>query len=106
VQRQPFRLRYRLVGTGIVQAIGREVTGQWLDEAHPGIMENPGFRARYQQVVDECLPTWRKGPPRLWSHRDFGIVENVLLPLARDGRSVDMICAFSMLYHRDGKTAF
>lgn len=47
VQRDPFRLRYRLAGTAIVEAIGREVTGQWLDEAHPHIEDRGGFLARY-----------------------------------------------------------
>lgn len=41
VQHDPFRLRYRLVGTAIVQAYGRETTGQWLDESHPQLTSNP-----------------------------------------------------------------
>src|SRR5271165_4367368 len=41
VQREPFRLRYRLAGTAIVRAIGREVTGQWLDDAHPHLKTDP-----------------------------------------------------------------
>jgi PAS domain-containing protein len=106
VQHRPLRLRYRLVGTGIVQALGREVTGMWLDEAHPEAMSNPDFRDRYMSAVAGGVPNWRKGGPRLWSHRDYATVENLLLPLARDGRRVDMLCAFTLLYRRDGTTAF
>ena len=33
VHRDPLRLRFRLYGTALVSSLGREVTGQWLDEA-------------------------------------------------------------------------
>jgi hypothetical protein len=105
VQRDPFRLRYRLAGTTIVEAIGHEVTGQWLDEAHPNIEDRAGFLARYSGVVESGQPSWRKGYPRLWTHRDFGSVENLLLPFARDGHTVDMLCALTVLYLRDGTVA-
>jgi hypothetical protein len=106
VQREPFRLRYRLVGTGIVSAIGHEVTGLWLDEAHPGLMEVPACLQRYRRVVERAAPDRRKGEPRLWIHHDFTAVENLLLPLARDGRQVDMLCAYSVLYRPDGSAAY
>ena len=102
VERNPFRLRYRLAGTTIIEALGREVTGQWLDNAHPHIEDRAGFLARYSGVVESGHPSWRKGYPRLWTHRDFGIVENLLLPFARDGRTVDMLCAFTVIYRHDG----
>ncbi len=106
VQREPFRLRSRLVGTGIVGAIGHEVTGSWLDEAHPGVMENPEFAQRYRGVVERGQPDRRKGRPRLWTSRDFNTIENLLLPFAQDGRRVDMLCAYTVLYRRDGSVAY
>ena len=39
VQPEPLRFRYRLVGTDIVERLGHELTGKWLDE-HP----DPSFR--------------------------------------------------------------
>jgi hypothetical protein len=102
VQRQPFRLRYRLVGTSIVEANGREVTGQWLDEAHPHLRHDAEFFSRYRRAVEEARPEWRKGKPRIWAHRDFGEIENVLLPLARDGATVDILVAYTLLYRPDG----
>lgn len=106
VQRLPFRLRYRLVGTGIIEAIGHEVTGLWLDEAHPHIRDNAVFFGRYQQVAETGVPSWRKGKPLLWTHRDFGTIENLLLPLAKDGCEVDMLCAFTVFYRPDGSVAY
>lgn len=39
VHKNPLRFRYRLVGTDIVQRLGVELTGKWLDD-HP----DPSFR--------------------------------------------------------------
>lgn len=39
VQKNPLRFRYRLAGTDVVQRLGTELTGKWLDD-HP----NPVFR--------------------------------------------------------------
>jgi hypothetical protein len=61
------------------------VTGQWLDEAHPHLRNE-----------------WRKGKPRIWAHRDFGEIENVLLPLAADGVTVNILLAYTVLYRPDG----
>lgn len=102
VQQKPFRLRYRLVGTGIVEATGREVTGQWLEEAHPHIRGNTQLFDRYRGVVETGVPSWRKGKPLLWTNRDIGTIEDLLVPLAMDGRTVDILCACTVLYRPDG----
>jgi len=101
VQREPFRLRYRLVGTEIIQAIGREVTGQWLDEAHPHITDDADFFARYRRSIETGEPSQRRGRARLWINRDYREVENIILPLASDGRTVDMLLLYTYL-HRAG----
>lgn len=106
VARNPFRLRYRLCGTGVVGAIGREVTGMWLDEAHPRALAATDCAARCRRLVEDGTPSWRKAPPRLWTQGDVGMVETLLLPLARDGRTIDMLCAHGVLYHPDGSVAF
>jgi hypothetical protein len=95
VQRLPFRLRYRLVGTRIVSSIGREVTGLWMDEAHPDSSRRPDYFQRYERVVESGQPSWRRGRPQLWIHEDYTYLENLVLPLARDGRTVDMLLAFT-----------
>ena len=53
VVRDPLRFRYRLVGTGEVRTLGREVTGQWIDEAHPEFLTNASLQARYRYMA-EC----------------------------------------------------
>jgi len=103
VQREPFRLRYRLVGTRITELVGRELTGQWLDEAHPHSLEEPGFFVNFLAVVERHQPSWRKSKPTLYLHdRDFTTIERLLLPLARDGATVDMIMACTVFHALDG----
>lgn len=103
VQPEPFRLRYRLLGTGVVAARGRDHTGQWLDEAHPEIKADPGHLDRYRAVVATKTPSWRRGKPRFWFHRDYGLIENLVLPLASDGRQVDMLMILTIMYWREAQ---
>jgi hypothetical protein len=91
VQREPFRLRYRLVGTEIVTLLGREVTGLWLDEAHPDLDSHASYLGRAQAVVNDHIPNWRYGRPNLWQHDTYTTVQNLIMPLASDGRTVDML---------------
>lgn len=103
VQRVPFRLRYRLVGTKIVQAMGEEMTGKWLDEARPQTLEVPGYFDRYRRVVEEATPSWRKGRPVMEHDRFYVSLENILLPLASDGETPDVILAHTVFYRLDGQ---
>lgn len=105
VQRDPFRLRYRLVGTRVVNGIGRDVTGLWLDDAHPDMASTAGYLDRYRQVVDTSIPSWRRGRPRLSIRLDFEVIENVVLPLAGDGENVDMLLALTVFHHDHQRAA-
>ena len=103
VVRNPLRFRYRLVGTAEVSTLGRETTGQWVDEAHPEFLTDPVLHGRYRYMVDTCQPTWRRGPVR-WQHDNMHrTVENCMVPLAADGRTIDIIVALSVLFDADGR---
>jgi len=102
VQREPFRLRYRLAGTRIVEAIGREVTGQWLDEAHPHVGADPASLERYRQVVASGVPSRRKGRATLFHHNDYKTIENAIFPFAADGENVDLLMICTIFYRGDG----
>jgi hypothetical protein len=96
------RFRYRLVGTKEVEALQREVTGQFLDEAHPHVRESrDGFR-RFIDMAERGMATYRKGQALFSRHHDHQIIEDCMVPLARDGASVDMIAVCSVLYRGDG----
>jgi len=98
------RYRYRLVGTRMVEAMGRDVTGQWYDVVHPGATEHP-MHAYLQARILAGIATWRRGRP--WLHVDPNIyeIEQVILPLAKDGKTADMLLAITVFYFAGGKEA-
>jgi len=99
VQRAPLRFRYRLLGTEHTHVFGRDYAGHWLDETHPQIEASPGYR-QYLAAIQEGRVGYRRGhtlfSPAL--PREYRWIERLLLPLARDGKTVDMLLAMS-LYH-------
>ena len=99
------RYRYRLVGTRMVDAMGRDVTGQWYDEIHPGAAGHP-MHAYLQARLVAGEPVWRHGRP--WLHVDPNIyeIEQVVLPLAKNGREVDMLLAITVFFFSSGEEAF
>jgi PAS domain len=103
VCRDPLRFRYRLCGTELVRSLGREVTGLWLDEAHPQLGANPDSRERFRFMVETGSPTWRKGPP-LWSRDpEHRVIETCIVPLAADGKTVDKMLGFCVLFDSRGR---
>ena len=100
VQAEPFRLCYRLVGTAVSEAHRRELKGLWFDEAHPDLAKEPEFLARYRRVVETRRPSWRKGSPYMSLHHRM--VENLVLPMARNGRDVDMLLCITQLHEPIG----
>jgi hypothetical protein len=103
VFRDPLRFRYRLVGTSITRSLQRELTGLWLDEAQPETTRNPVLRDRYRFIAETGRPTWRRGQT-LWNrdptHR---LIENCLVPLASDGKTVDKIFSASVMFDESGR---
>jgi hypothetical protein len=102
VQREPFRLRYRLVGTKVDLIAGISMTGRWMDEVHPHVYTIPGGMARLQGVVETHVPSWRRGPPLFWLDR-IAEIENVVLPLASDGVAVDVLLVQTRFFASDGR---
>ena len=88
VARDPLRFRFRLDGTRHVERFGFDMTGQWLDEFPEPEMRQVIFDS-YRDVVESRLPRRR--------HRDLVTdgrmfrYEALLLPMARDGKTVDML---------------
>ncbi|HYM01853.1 MAG TPA: PAS domain-containing protein [Stellaceae bacterium] len=101
----PVRYRYRLVGTRIVAAMQRDVTGRWYDEAHPGVLDHPMHRYLEERWLAKRA-TWRRGRPWLHVDPDIYEIEQVVLPMARDGETVDLMLIITVFFLNDGREAF
>jgi hypothetical protein len=82
------RFRFRLIGTALVDLMGRDLTGGFVDE-----LGSPG---QVKPVIDALLavvsrgePVYLAGPLTL-PRKEFTYVKRLAVPLARDGRTVDM----------------
>jgi hypothetical protein len=103
VLRDPLRYRYRLVGTKEVATLQREVTGLMFDEVHPHLRGTGEAFGRLDEVALRGVATYRHGGVVAIHHKEHLDVENCVVPLARDGRTVDIILACSVLYGLDGR---
>lgn len=96
--RESRRFRFRLVGTRVVDFLGVDPTGRWLDDAYPSFAGSE-IEKDFLNCVKMGVPYWRKGPPFMEANKDYAQVERVALPLAADGKNADMILCLS-LYER------
>lgn len=89
VFRNPLRFRYRLTGTQISSAYGKELTGRYLDEID--------LDGHQREIIDEYRTVAESGQPlcAIWDYqRNDGRhlhYERLALPLSSDGKTVDML---------------
>jgi hypothetical protein len=94
-----FRFRYRLVGTGVAEALGADHTGRFIDEIMAPEPYEP-LHAAYSQLARQHTPQyWQRNLP--FADRDFLAVQRLGLPLAADGETVDMIITYYVPILRD-----
>jgi hypothetical protein len=101
VQRKPLRFKHRLTGTEQVRLMGREVTGQWMDEAHPHFVSSPAYQ-QFVAVAERGVIAYRRGRPMFHLGKEFVWLERLLLPLAQDGEHVDMLLAITIYFRQMG----
>lgn len=83
------RLRYILVGTAIVKVLGRDNTGQYLDEVLTGRAGARRLRLNHR-VIEDRMPLYFLGPA--FSHaEERRRVERLLLPVSSDGKTCDHV---------------
>ncbi|MEZ5830348.1 MAG: PAS domain-containing protein [Dongiaceae bacterium] len=93
----PHRFRFRLMGTSLVNAASRELTGKFFDEADISGYD-PDVLQDYDEVVRSRAPLcktrhYRPVPGAFMEH--WRIYERLLLPLASDGKTIDRILGCS-----------
>jgi hypothetical protein len=83
------RFRERLVGTAMVELYGFETTGRWFEEIYEG-RHLARQLATYRAIAAGGRPHLsRLGVPR--RDREFLIYDRLILPLAADGRTPDIL---------------
>ena len=83
-EQRPFRVKYRLVGTRVVEMTGFEFTGRYLDEvASKDVQED--FCECYRTVSEERLPVLKR---IVWRFTEdvTGAYDFCVLPLDDDGQ--------------------
>jgi hypothetical protein len=99
---EPKRFRFRLIGSqierfGLPAKLG-DYLDQFVDKAHENKPVNDPTR-----VAIEGRPLWYRGVPVIRHDTHIGELERLLLPLAANGRDVDMLLCLSVFYASDGK---
>jgi hypothetical protein len=81
------RLHIRLVGTGIVEALGKDTTGQYLDE----LPNTDVLHARARWAVENAKPFFVTDMTMVWDEDRWGRYSVLCAPLADDGTNVDKL---------------
>lgn len=102
VQHEPLRLYYRLIGTAVVEAVGRDSTGRYSDEIYPPEVLERIYRG-YRWLLRERRPLRSYGVALHPDRRCYRF-EMLSLPLSRDGAAPDMILA-EMIFSLDSGEA-
>lgn len=97
IERDPFRIRYRLVGTQVVQSHGADFTNRYLDECN-FLIERELLEC-YARVVAACVPVylyfeWLR-EDRPYARGRTGASESGFFPLSSDGATVDMVLSIA-----------
>lgn len=90
----PLRYRFRLIGAEINAILGKDSTGQWMDEAFPDVIKT-GILENYDHVATLASPLYRKGSPQYYvpEHR---VNERLLLPIAGEDRACSILLGISV----------
>jgi hypothetical protein len=96
VERNPLRFRFRLIGTQICQWAGRDVTGMYTDDPIYGTRGSQ-VTHQYAEVAATGRPLYSEQPAAR-PERDYVFYDRLVLPLAQDGRTIDiLLCGADML---------
>ena len=93
---------FRLLGTRTADLYGRDLTGQPFENAYEDGRSAPPYRDACRMVYDK-MPRWRRAPASFRRSHDFLTMERVLLPLAADGLTVDILLGLVLAETRFGQ---
>lgn len=92
------RFRLRLIGSHVDLGYGVPLTGAWLHDIEEGF-ESVSSRSRsFVDAATNAQINHRRGAPRFRMNAEAAELERLMMPLASDGRTVDMLLGFTVFY--------
>lgn len=101
VEHDPFRLRYRLIGTTITTMMRRDATGSYYDELYSADIL-ASIYSSYHWMIENQRPTRTYGEPVIGDRIGYHIHEALNLPLSSDGKTIDKVLG-ALAFHRKDK---
>jgi len=96
----PLDYRYRLVGTGNVELVGRDATGELASVVFNRV-DAPFVLDTFDMTVERAAPTyWIATVPQ--DRIGMVTIHRGLFPMARDGQTVDMLMCIAVPGHPPG----
>ncbi|MEK9968883.1 MAG: PAS domain-containing protein [Ferrovibrio sp.] len=92
------RFRFRLVGSHVDLGLGGQMTGSWLHDLETGFDAVSGRSRSFVDAATTGQISHRRGAPRFSMNSESAELERVMMPLASDGRNVDMLLGFTVFY--------
>lgn len=87
-------LVYRLIGTRVVENVGRDMTGAVVSETLPA----PALQI-FRHLMNDPRPVRTWGDVG-WRNKEFRHHESLVLPLAADGQVIDRFFVMMMFFNR------
>lgn len=102
VVREPrIRVKGRMGGSKLTEVYGIGLEGRFFDEVIPDFDDSQAAKD-FRQVAADGVPKWYRGAQSVKRGKSHLGIERILLPLAEDGRAVDMILAVYLFFYSDG----
>lgn len=96
------RFRFRLAGSHVDLGFGGPKTGRWLHEMEPDFESSPAMQSGFVATATEGRISHRRGRPRFAMNAAAAELERLMLPLAGNGRDIDMLLGFTVFYEGNG----
>ncbi|MDJ0683060.1 MAG: hypothetical protein QNJ84_00015 [Alphaproteobacteria bacterium] len=101
VERDPLRIRMRLIGEAIARVWALGKPGLYIDEVldHDTVTN---VKELATAVCDTGVPNYHAGRPVFPSARNQGLIERIAAPLSSTGAEIDMVLGCSVYYLDEG----
>lgn len=101
----PPRFKVRLTGERVSDHFGRTLTGQFFDDVFDQFENRESYKA-FIATMENRRPYWNLGVCDLNPDKDFVPFERLVLPLASNGETVDMLLVLSLFGEREVDPVF